>query len=152
MRVALDTNILAYAEGVRRVPQDELRMAAAIALIARLDNDEVVVPVQVFGELANVLRRDRRDAAAIAHSVATWASVFATPPTDIEIFSLALDLSARHRMQIWDAVILTAAAEAGCTLLLSEDMQDGFTWRSVTVANPFAATPHSLLRPYIPPT
>ncbi|WP_205963481.1 PIN domain-containing protein [Roseicella aquatilis] len=32
-----------------------------------------------------------------------------------------------------------SAAEAECRLLLSEDIQDGFTWRGVTVRNPFAA-------------
>jgi predicted nucleic acid-binding protein len=37
--------------------------------------------------------------------------------------------------------MLAAAAQAGCRLLLSEDMQDGFTWRGVTIRNPFAATP-----------
>jgi predicted nucleic acid-binding protein len=37
--------------------------------------------------------------------------------------------------------MLAAAAQADCRLLLSEDMQDGFTWRSVTVRNPFATPP-----------
>ena len=36
-------------------------------------------------------------------------------------------------------MILNAAADAGCALLLSEDMRPGFAWRGVTVANPFAA-------------
>ncbi|HZC22176.1 MAG TPA: VapC toxin family PIN domain ribonuclease, partial [Candidatus Binatia bacterium] len=45
----------------------------------------------------------------------------------------------------WDAIILSAAAEAGCRLLLSEDLQAGFTWNGVTVANPFAAKKHELL-------
>ncbi len=30
-----------------------------------------------------------------------------------------------------------SARAADCTLLLTEDMQDGFTWRGVTVRNPF---------------
>jgi hypothetical protein len=30
-------------------------------------------------------------------------------------------------------------------LLLSEDLQDGFSWAGVTVTNPFAATCHPLL-------
>ena len=43
---------------------------------------------------------------------------------------------ARASLMTWrDAVILAVAADAGC-LLLSEDMQDGFTWRGLTVANP----------------
>ena len=45
----------------------------------------------------------------------------------------------------WDAVILSAAADASCRLLLSGDLQDGFTWSGVTVANPFAKRPHPLL-------
>ena len=42
--------------------------------------------------------------------------------------------------------MLSAAGEARCRLLLSEDLQEGFTWGGVTVANPFAATPHPLLQ------
>ena len=48
-------------------------------------------------------------------------------------------------MAIWDAVMLSAAAEAGCRLLLSEDFQEGFTWRGVSVTNPFAPERHALL-------
>ena len=40
---------------------------------------------------------------------------------------------------------MSAAADASCRLLLSEDLQDGFTWSGVTVANPFAAARHPLL-------
>jgi predicted nucleic acid-binding protein len=58
----------------------------------------------------------------------------------------ASDLVADHQFAIWDAVILASASEAGCRLLLSEDMQDGFTWGGVTIANPFAPEPHKLLR------
>jgi len=46
---------------------------------------------------------------------------------------------------IWDAVIVSAAAEGGCRLLISEDLQDGFTWNGVTVTNPFGAKRNELL-------
>jgi predicted nucleic acid-binding protein len=48
-------------------------------------------------------------------------------------------------MGIWDSVILSAAAHAGCRLLLSDDYQDGFTWSGVTVTNPFLSSRHPLL-------
>jgi hypothetical protein len=48
-------------------------------------------------------------------------------------------------LAIWDAIILAAASEAGCRVLLSEDMQEGFTWGGVTIINPFAFSPHRLL-------
>ena len=57
----------------------------------------------------------------------------------------ATDLAVAHQLGIWDAIVLSAAADAGCRLLLSEDLQDGFTWRGVTVANPFATPRNPLL-------
>ena len=56
-----------------------------------------------------------------------------------------MDLAVHHVLSIWDAVILSAAAAAGCRLLLSEDLQDGFTWNGVTVVNPFPGRRHPLL-------
>jgi len=47
----------------------------------------------------------------------------------------ATDLAADRGLSIWDAVVLAASAEAECRLLLSEDLQTGFTWRGVTVVN-----------------
>jgi predicted nucleic acid-binding protein len=58
----------------------------------------------------------------------------------------ATDLATDHRLGIWDAVVLSASAEAGCRLLLSEDLHEGFTWGGVTVTNPFAAVRHDLLQ------
>ena len=58
---------------------------------------------------------------------------------------MAMDLSADHHLAFWDALILSAAADADCRLLLSEDLRDGFTWSGVTVTNPFASSRHPLL-------
>ena len=57
----------------------------------------------------------------------------------------ALDLAVDHRLQFWDALIVTVAAEARRRLLLSEDMPDGFLWRGVTVVIPFAEPLHPRL-------
>ena len=57
----------------------------------------------------------------------------------------AIDLAADHRLSIWDSVMISVASENDCRLLLSEDLQDGFTWGGVTVTNPFAAQQHPLL-------
>jgi len=42
-------------------------------------------------------------------------------------------------------VILSAAAEGGCRLLLTQDSQEGFAWNGVTVTNPFAPKKNDLL-------
>ena len=55
-----------------------------------------------------------------------------------------MELCAEHHFDIWDAIILSAAAQAQCEILLSEDGHDGFHWRGVTVINPFAGELHPL--------
>jgi predicted nucleic acid-binding protein len=57
----------------------------------------------------------------------------------------AANLAIDHKLGIWDAVILSAAAQAECRLLLSENLQDGFTWNGTTVTNPFLSSRHPLL-------
>jgi predicted nucleic acid-binding protein len=72
-------------------------------------------------------------------------ATYALSDTSAAVIVKAVDLAADHKLRIWDSVILAATAEAGCRLLLSEDLEEGFTWQGVTVANPFSATPHPLL-------
>jgi predicted nucleic acid-binding protein len=134
--------VLVYAEGVN----GKARQREALALIARLADQSTLIPVQVLGELFNVLTRKAglpRDAARAA--VLRWGDTFPLIDTSSSVLLLAMDLCADHQLAMWDAVALSAAADASCRLLLSEDLRDGFTWSGVTVANPFAAAPHPLL-------
>jgi predicted nucleic acid-binding protein len=43
------------------------------------------------------------------------------------------------RASLWDGLLLATAREAGCTIALSEDMQDSSIILGVTVRNPFQA-------------
>ena len=137
MRVALDTNVLAYAEGVN----GEDRKATALRILRDFTEHEVVVPAQALGELFVVLtRKAKRDAAAARAAVLGWADGFPLVDTTPAVVMDAMELVAAHRLAFWDAVMLAAAAQAGCRMLLSEDMQHGFTWRGVTIQDPFGAT------------
>jgi predicted nucleic acid-binding protein len=142
MNVALDTNVLAYAEGVNGAD----RKRAALDLIERLAPEMTLLPVQALGELFAVLvRKARRPPSAARDAVLSWGDAFPLIDTSNDVLAAACDLAGDHRLSIWDAIIVAAAANAGCRLLLSEDLQDGFTWSGVTVARPFAATRHPLL-------
>jgi len=143
VRVALDTNVLAYAEGINSAD----RRDTALALIRRLPQDTAVVPVQVLGELFNVLvRKGGRSRNEARDALLSWRDTFPTVETSLETMLMAADLSTDHQMGIWDAVILSAAAQSGCRLLLSEDLHEGFTWAGVTVVNPFSGSRHALLQ------
>jgi predicted nucleic acid-binding protein len=140
--VALDTNILAYAEGTNGVEMRD----KAVDLIQRLPAGAVVLPVQALGELFNVLvRKAKRPPSAARTAILTWRDAYPVSDTSSTVMINAADLAADHRLAIWDSVVIAATAEAGCRLLLSEDLQEGFTWRGVTVTNPFAHPHHALL-------
>ena len=142
MKVALDTNVLVYAEGVN----GEARKDDANRLVGALSVSSVVVPVQVLGELFRVLtRKARRPASDARVAVQGWHDAYEVHPTTPTVLVSAMDLVVDHGLSSWDAVVVAAAAEAGCRLLLSEDMQDGFTWSGVTVTNPFTPKRHPLL-------
>ncbi|TPL57200.1 PIN domain-containing protein [Mesorhizobium sp. B2-4-2] len=146
MRVALDTNILAYAEGVNNVDKRD----HVLELLGKVPQDAAIVPVQVLGELFNVLvRKAGRSRQEARDALLSWRDAFPVAGTTPEVMTMAVDLAADHRFGIWDAVILSAASQTGCRLLLSEDLQDGFTWGGVTVVNPFASPRHALLDAFL---
>jgi predicted nucleic acid-binding protein len=142
MRLALDTNILAYAEGLG----DTDRCAQARLWVARAAQADTVLPSQVLGELQRVLVVKKRLHPADARAaVLSWADAFEVAESSWTAMQAALDLCADHQLTMWDALILATAAEARCRILLTEDMQHGFTWRGLTLVNPFHTLGHPLL-------
>ena len=142
MRLALDTNVMVYAEGLNGPSMRK----AALELLEGLPRASVVLPVQTLGELFQVLvRKAGRSRASARSTVLTWSDSYAVAETSTAAVLAAADLAVNHQLGIWDAVVLSVAAEAGCRLLLSEDLQDGFIWQGVTIANPFRHPRHSLL-------
>jgi len=118
----------------------------ALDLIQRLSPGTIVLPVQTLGELFNVLvRKAQRRPARARAAVLSWRDAYPVAETSATVIVNAMDLASGHGLTIWDSVVLAASAEAECRLLLSEDHQDGFTWRGVTVTNPFAPVFHPLL-------
>ena len=141
-RIALDSNILVNAEAVNGIA----RQRQAVELVAGLDAEEVVIPVQALGELFTVLTRKAGWAPASARAaILTWSTAYQVATTSPEVLVDAMELAVSHRFSLWDAVMVATAAQNGCQLLWSEDMQNGFIWRGVTIRNPFAAAalPHA---------
>ena len=144
--IALDSNILAYLAGVCRVPADTPKIKEVRRLITMLSPSvKLIAPAQALGELFVVLRRAGADPQSARSVLLEFAQAFDAPQTSPSTVSAAADLVVDHRLQFWDAVILSASADAGCQILLSEDMQSGFVARGVTVINPLATSPHPKL-------
>jgi predicted nucleic acid-binding protein len=146
MKIAVDTNILAYIEGIN----GRDRQLPAIDVLERIPRELRLLPAQALGELYNVLvRKPKWPPNQARAAVTAWRNGFQIAPTTATAITAAIDIAADHRLSIWDSVMLAVAAENDCSLFLSEDLQDGFTWGGVTVANPFAATRHPLLEAFL---
>lgn len=138
--VALDSNILAYLAGVDRHPDDAAKVERVIEVVDRLVAAvPVVASAQAIGELYIVLRRNGDDALRAKQRIDLFETSFSIAHTKWSTLHGALELVIAHKLQFWDSVIVSAAAEAGCAMLLSEDMQSGFTWRGTTVINPLSS-------------
>ena len=98
MRVALDTNILAYAEGLG----DSARCSAARTLVEQLPNGSVVLPAQTLGELARVLTgKAKRTPDAVRAAVLGWVDCFEVQDSTWPAFAAALDLTVDHQLPMW---------------------------------------------------
>ena len=154
-RFALDTNVLVYAEGILRATGDGPKVELSRSLMRGLllARAPPIASVQVLGELHRVLTRkggvSQREAESRVRRLMDACDI---REITASIFAAAMTLSTDHRLRIFDAMILAAAAEAGAEILLSEDLKDGFTWRGLTVRNPFAAEPDARISQALIPT
>jgi predicted nucleic acid-binding protein len=126
----LDTNVLVYA-----LSGDPAKADRAESILQRGGT----ISTQVLVEFVDVVRR-KHDVAwdGVLDAVDLILSLCSVVETDVETFMLAVELSRRHRIRIFDGMILASAILSGARTLLSEDMQDGRVVESVTIRNPFA--------------
>lgn len=145
-RIALDSNILAYIAGVSRTEHDDAKIIRVRELVAQLSVEaNLIAPAQTLGELFVVLRRGGVSAKESRAILMEFADAFGTSASETRTALAAADMVVDHNLQFWDALIVTAAADAGCTFLLSEDMQHGFVLRGLTIVNPLVEPPHPKL-------
>lgn len=134
-KVALDSNILVYAE----LEPESDKGALAQRLIAGAA-PRGVLAVQSLMEFIAVVRRKRPESLPSALIKAgAWATVFETSATTGPVANQAMTFIRDHGFQVWDAVIWSAVSGAGAEVFLSEDLQDGLRLNGMRALNPFAA-------------
>ena len=72
----------------------------------------------------------------------TWVEVaryfpWDPQPIDEELLRAGREIELRYKLSWWDSMIVAAAQLQECVLLLTEDLQDGAAFGSVTVRSPF---------------
>lgn len=71
-------------------------------------------------------------------------TLFTILPAEVSDLLPAIALQRAHQLQFWDALLLIAAARAGCTIFFSEDQQHNRTFDNLTVVNPFLLSAQEL--------
>lgn len=94
--------------------------------------------MQVLNEFAAVATRklgmEVREAADMLAALRRLCKVV---PLDEETHDIGMACADRYRLPIYDAMIVAAARQAGCSTILSEDFQDGARVDGIRVRNPF---------------
>lgn len=132
VEVFLDTNVLVYS-----MVTDDPRSAIATALLERGGT----ISVQVLNEFTSTaIRKLKRSWSDVTAALAAFRKLLPNPlPVTLAMHEAALEIAQRDRLSFYDALIVAAALEAGCSTLLTEDMQDGRVIDGrLTIQNPFA--------------
>lgn len=124
-----DTNIILY------LLDDGPKAERAEALIAK----QGMVSVQVLNEaLVNCLRKagmSWQEAGQFLDGIRLLCPVVDLTP---ETHEIGRALGERYGFSVYDAMIVAAALQNGCTTLYSEDMHDGLRVEDqLTIVNPF---------------
>ena len=135
-RAFVDTNIWVYAVD-RSDPAKRER--ARVAITPQTDA-HIAISSQVLSEFYTVVTRKLEPPLSDeqAAQMVDRLSQLPVVPVDADLVVRAIAGSRTWGISLWDALIISAAEVAGCTILLSEDLTDGTTYGSVRVTNPLA--------------
>lgn len=134
VRSFLDSNIFVYADD-HRYPA---KQATSLALYERARTSGLgVLSTQVMQEYFSVVTSKIGMPPDLARKRVELMALLDVVQIDPPLILAAIDLHRLHQLSIWDALIVQAAAAAGCRELLTEDLQPGARLAGVEVVNPF---------------
>ena len=121
----IDTNVFVYQ--LDTSDKRKHRIAEGIVRDA-LAGGRACISFQVVQECLNVALR-KAAVALTPEQARSWLDVVLLPLMKVQVsaglYHRALDVQQRWRFGFYDSLIVAAALSAGCTQLLSEDLQDG---------------------------
>jgi predicted nucleic acid-binding protein len=134
-RFTLDSNILVYAFD----RTEEVRHQLAVEIVDRAVAADCLLTLQALSEFyAVTTRKQMLSPAEAAAQVADWLAAFRHATISASAMLAALGHATTGRASYWDALLVATAAEAGCCVVLSEDISDGGRFGDIQVHNPFA--------------
>jgi predicted nucleic acid-binding protein len=136
----LDTNVLIFAIDNSSAYRRKQEIARGL-IDAHIQKETGVISIQVLQEFIVVATKKIKVPLSLEEALEfiRYLSILEIVQPDFDMVVSAVQLQKRHRLSFYDSMIIQAAKTAGCTLLLSEDLQSGFRLGSLTILNPFAS-------------
>ncbi len=138
--IFLDSNILVYAYDTH----DAKKQKTAVDIIKKaIEEESGMVSAQVLGEFFVVVTRKIEAPLSVADAETIIDILSALPVAEIDLPLVRRAISTQKACKIsyWDALIVAAAEREGCSVIFSEDLNDGQEYNGVRVRNPFKADP-----------
>ncbi len=133
-KVFLDTNVLVYAAD----NHDPVRRDKARSTIRRVVETEIpVISTQVLQEFYSAAVTKLKIEPMLAKEILHGFHNMETVQIDLGLIEQGIDISILSRISFWDGLILAAAEQASCAIVLTEDLNAGQSVRGIRIENPF---------------
>ena len=144
MTVFVDSTTLLYTLD-RAAPQKQATCARWLKAL-RTSNQLALSP-QILNECYAVVRRKAAfsEARAGVRAYLSDHSPWVRAPLTMDTVLFAWRLEDRYAVGWWDALLLASASEVGCSVFLSEDLNDQQIYGDVRVLSPFNHEPSEVL-------
>ncbi len=132
----VDTNILVYAHDASA---GKKHFQAKAILSSLWESGNGCLSIQVLQEFyVTVTHKVARPVSPeLASRIISDFSQWRLHVPDATDILDAIDIQQRNRLSFWDALIICSAKKMGCTMVLTENLNDGQFYERILAQNPF---------------
>jgi len=133
-RYFLDTNFFVYLYSKDEVKKRE----KCYRIFQEFDQkSHVVISTQVIKEFAAVMIGKIKMDPLKVKSIIENLSEFEVIDTNVTLIKEAIDIQILNQLSFWDSLVISAAKSANCSVILTENMNDGQVIDGVRIQSPF---------------
>ncbi|HLC16143.1 MAG TPA: PIN domain-containing protein [Thermodesulfovibrionia bacterium] len=139
--VFIDSNLWVYGFIETRNNEEKDKRDKIILLLERENNkNNIIISVQVINEFHWILKRkyDVNESEIRNKVINAILLIAEVTSVDLKIYKSAFVIRDKYAISFWDSLIVASALENDCSILYSEDMQDGqVIEEKLKIINPF---------------
>jgi predicted nucleic acid-binding protein len=134
-KIFIDTNIFIYTLD----KYDKTKQKTARKTVKNIvENDIAVISTQVLQEFYNICTMKLHlIPLKVKGYLHNYNENFEVVQNNCEIIERGIDVSIISQISFWDALILAAAEYSKCSVVITEDLNDGQIINGIRIKNPF---------------